>query len=203
MPGRGRPPRHSVDDLLDLAIEVIAERGLEGCTFKALAKRADTSTTAFTYWFGTRKNLITEVLERSYSRSLKSLEQVAAGDGDPVRRLYDFGLVDLQTGGANLDYARAFAEIVVAAPRHPEWLAALHRLDEPYRTRFELATERAQTMGSIDPELDAGTLWLTLCSAVNGLNMMRFAYPEEFGPETIEVEYRRIFEGLIGRSVDG
>jgi len=188
-----------VDELLDLAIEVIAEKGLEGCTFKALAERAGTSTTTFTYWFGTRTNLLAEVLERTYTRSL---EASGTEDLDPVRRLYAFGLADLQAGDQAIGYSRAYIEILIAAPRHPEWLAALHRADAPYQRILETVFEQAQETGRIDPDLDADTFSLALWSLVNGLNITRSAYPDEFGPAEVEAQYRRMFEGIIGRPVE-
>lgn len=193
----------SEDELLDLTIDLIAEEGLSACTFRNLAKRAGVSTMTFTYRFGTRSNLIGEVLARAYSHGWEELRLGDIEGSDPVRRLYEIGLADLQLQEEFDNYKRAYAEILIAAPRDPELMNALEEADERYLSPFSSLIERAQEMGKIDPDLDAETLSLAIWSVVDGLNINRYAYPDSLGPDEMELYFRRIFEGLIGRSVEG
>ncbi len=201
MSERGRPPEYSVDQLLDLAIEVIAEDGLAGCTFRTLADRAKTSTTTFTYRFGSRTNLIGEVLTRAYSLGWEEMELGELEHPDPIRRLYEIGLADLQLKEEIDPYKRAYVEILIAAPREPELMEALLSLDESFLNSYQVLIERAQEMGLIDPELDPYGLTLAVWSVIDGLKLNRYAYREDLGAEQLEFYFRRIFEGIIGRPV--
>jgi AcrR family transcriptional regulator len=192
----------SEDELLDLTIDLIAEEGLSACTFRNLAKRAGVSTMTFTYRFGTRSNLIGEVLARAYSHGWEELRLGDIEGSDPVRRLYEIGLADLQLREEFDNYKRAYAEILIAVPRDPELLEALGRADDGYIGSFCKLIERAQGLDMIDPELDAETLSLAIWSVVDGLNINRYAYPDSLSTEDMETYFRRIFEGLIGRSVE-
>ena len=203
MSERGRPSEYSAQELLDLAIEVIAEDGLAGCTFRTLADRANTSTTTFTYRFGSRTKLIGEVLARAYSLGWEEMELDELEHPDPIKRLYEIGLADLQLKEEIDPYKRAYVEILVAAPREPELMEALLGLDESFLNSYQVLIERAQEMGQLDPELDPYGLTLAVWSVIDGLNLNRYAYWEDLGADRIEFYFRRIFEGLIGREVDG
>ena len=201
MSERGRPPEHSAEELLDLAIELIAEQGLANCTFRNLADRAGTSTTTFTYRFGSRTNLISQVLARAY---LVGWDEMGLGElehPDPIQRLYEICLINLRTEGEIDRFTRAYIEILIAAPREPELMEALLSLDESFLSSYEVLIERAQEMGMIDPELDPHGLTLAIWSAISGLNINRYAYREDLGADQLEFYFRRIFEGIIGRPV--
>jgi len=202
MADRGRPPEYSADELLDLAIEVIAEQGLAGCTFRTLADRASTSTSTFTYRFGSRTNLIGKVLTRAYSLGWEEMELGELEHPDPIQRLYEIGLADLQLKEEIDPYKRAYVEILVAAPREPELMEALLSLDESFLSSYQVLIERAQEMGMVDPELDPYGLTLAVWSVIDGLNLNRYAYREDLGAEQLEFYFRRIFEGIIGRPAE-
>jgi AcrR family transcriptional regulator len=63
----GDPERRQ--ELLDIAIRVIADRGLQACTFRTLAREAGASTMTYTYEFGTRDSLIEAIIERVFERA--------------------------------------------------------------------------------------------------------------------------------------
>lgn len=200
---RGKKFEYSVDELLDLAIDVIAEEGLAACSFRRLAERAGTSTTTFTYRFGSRTNLIGQVLTRAYSLGWEEMALGELEHPDPVERLYEIGLADLQLREEIDPYKRAYVEILVAAPREPDLMEALISLDESFLSSYQVLIERAQEMGLIDPELDPYGLTLAIWSVIDGLNLNRYAYRENLGVAEIEFYFRRIFEGIIGREVEG
>lgn len=193
----------SVEELLDLAIDVIAEEGLAACTFRKLAARAGTSTSTFTYRFGTRTNLIGKVLTRAYSLGWEEMRLGELEHPDPIRRLYEIGLSDLQLKEEIDPYKRAYVEILIAVPREPDLMEALMSLDESFLSSYQVLIERAQALGMIDSELDPYGLTLAIWSVIDGLNLNRYAYREGLGPEDLEFYFRRLFEGIIGRSVEG
>ena len=201
MADRGRPPEYSADELLDLAIEVIAEQGLAGCTFRTLADRANTSTTTFTYRFGSRTEMLKQALARCYSMGWEGMRLGELEHADPIQRLYEIGLADLQLKEEIDPYMRAYVEILVAAPREPELMEALLSLDDSFVRSYQVLIERAQEMGMVDPDLDPYGLTLAIWSVIDGLNLNRYAYRDALGAKQIEFYFRRIFEGMVGREV--
>ena len=203
MAKRGTKAEYEVEELLDLAIEVIAEEGLSACSFRRLAERAGTSTTTFTYRFGNRTNMIGQVLTRAYSLGWEEMGLGELEHPDPIRRLYEIGLADLQLRDEIDPYKRAYVEILIAAPREPDLMEALMSLDESFLSSYQVLIERAQALEMIDPKLDPYGLTLAIWSVIDGLNLNRYAYREGLGPGELEFYFRRIFEGIIGRAVEG
>ncbi|MFM9076757.1 MAG: hypothetical protein ACKORM_00770, partial [Solirubrobacterales bacterium] len=119
------------------------------------------------------------------------------------RRLYEIGLSDLQLKEEIDPYKRAYVEILIAVPREPDLMEALMTLDESFLSSYQVLIERAQAWGMIDSELDPYGLTLAIWSVIDGLNLNRYAYREGLGPEDLEFYFRRLFEGIIGRSVEG
>jgi len=192
----------SVEELLDLAIELIADKGLAACSFRALAERAGTSTTVFTYRFESRMDLIRKVLDRAHSlawadQGLEDLEREC-----PVRGLYEIGLADLQLKSELEPYKRVYAEVLVAAPRDPELMETLREHDNEFLASYRVLIEQAQQSGAIDPDFDSETLALSIWATIDGLNINRYAFPDTLGPDELEFYFRRIFEGIIGRPVE-
>ena len=202
MSEKGRPPEYSTEELLDLATEVIADDGLAGCTFRTLAKRADTSTTTFTYRFGSRSNLLKQVLVRAYSLGWDEMAHGELEHEHPIKRLYEIGLADLQLGDDLAKYKRAYAELLIAAPREPELSEALRELDVSFMSAYRSLIEQAQEMELIDPDLDPVTLTLAIWAVIDGLNINRYAYEDELQGEQLEFYFRRAFEGIIGRTIE-
>jgi len=202
MPARGRPPEYSVEQLLDQATEVIAEQGLAGCTFRNLAERAGTSTTVFTHRFGSRTNLIGQVLTHTYNLGWEDQGLDDLDHPDPVQRLYEIGLADLQIKEEADPHKRAYVEILVAAPREPELMEALVDLDESFLDSYQVLIERAQEMGMIDPDFDPYAITIAIWSLIDGLNLNRHVHRKDLDVENLELFFRRAFEGIVGRTIE-
>ena len=85
-------PRPQIDhirrpQLLDAAIEVIGERGLQNTRIADVAERAGTSTSAVLYWFKTKKELLAEAMLADEERFALELDQRLAGIESPPARL--------------------------------------------------------------------------------------------------------------------
>lgn len=93
---RGRTPRkrsyHHGDlrrQLLEVAEEIILERGVDGFTLREAARRAGVSPAAPAHHFGDARGLLTEVALLGFEEFGRVLEEAdAAGGGSPTGRLH-------------------------------------------------------------------------------------------------------------------
>lgn len=79
--------KHSRDALLDAALAVAAEQGLHRLSFGRVATRAGTSDRVVVYYFPTKDDLVTGVLERVGDLLLTMLAPVLAGPVEDHRAL--------------------------------------------------------------------------------------------------------------------
>jgi AcrR family transcriptional regulator len=98
------PRRYSMDvraeetaarrrQLLDAAIEVLAESGADRLTMEAVAKRADVATRTLYNHFSTRDELIAAALQRLLQEYRDAFDMRPPGEGDPPERLRSFARV--------------------------------------------------------------------------------------------------------------
>ena len=189
------------DGLTDLAIELIADQGLQACTFRALAERAGSSTAPFTYEFGSRSGLLSAVLIRSWE-VMWSEEDL---DSDhPLESLYRACRRSVQISTEVDPHLRAYYEIYFNAPNDRELLELVKEADDGALPAYRNLIERAQEQGVIDPAREPAELLDQIWALVDGLNLSRYPYPECFPPEKIERLFRDGFMRItVGRIDEG
>ncbi|MEU9148313.1 TetR family transcriptional regulator [Streptomyces sp. NPDC048349] len=108
--------------IAEVAEELIAERGLEGLTHRAIAERADVSLSSTTYHFADREALIRAALERASDRFAGFVSQWAEDLATATPERIAEALADsvLSCLGEGRTRAVVEYELHVAALRRPE-----------------------------------------------------------------------------------
>lgn len=89
--GPGRPPGASSGQtrarLLDVARELLGERGFDGTTIREIARRADVNPALLHYYFGSKAGLHSAVMGRAYGRLRALIRPVGAAGPSAEQRL--------------------------------------------------------------------------------------------------------------------
>ena len=181
-------------ELLDIAIVVIAERGLQACTFRTLAREAGASTMTYTYEFGSRDSLIEAIIERVFERTwlLRGFDRDDE-DENPLEKLIGAANVALQ-GDVEIDPCqRTLDRFVWEAPYSEPTRAKIDELDARVAARYHSLIDSCREQQIIDPTLETDDVLMMIWSLGDGLNIQRYAHPEQLPPDRM----RRLFdEGL-------
>jgi AcrR family transcriptional regulator len=110
------------EQLLDITVELIEERGTAGLTVTDIAARAGMSPASLYRYFDSKEAVIEAVAERWFQPLLAMAEEVLASDLPPRRKMFEF-------------YARRFAYLKAAWERDPVAFATYCELGEEH---FEL-----------------------------------------------------------------
>jgi len=162
----------------------VAARGIAGSTFDHVASEAGVSRGLLHYHFGTKEQLLVEVVRRECDVSLERLEQAieAAGSAedllDALVRSFDDWLGDVPAPGM-------IYEMLTLAQRNDEIAAELAELGRRTRSHLGDALERKRAGGvlslRVDPELAA----MFLFALADGVIVRRLSEPElDIGPLT-------------------
>ncbi len=170
---RGRERR---DQLITAAIEIIAARGLERVTFRAVAERAGFPPSTTSYFFSSVDEVIdaaiTQIAETVTDKVTALLE--AAQTSAMTRDELAARLIDLVSGQDNDDSVAQF-EAYLAVRRRPELAEPVHRIMH----NIEAATEEAlRVFGVTDPRTPARQF----VALIDGFTLQEIARPG--GPET-------------------
>ncbi|MBB5122577.1 transcriptional regulator [Streptomyces eurocidicus] len=118
---RRRDPRKRIEEITAATEQVIAERGIEGLTHRAVAEKAGVPLGATTYHFATKDDLITAALQRAVDRYAAYLEDWAARRPDLTADQLVVLLTDvlLDCFGPQRDQQVLEFELYLAALRRP------------------------------------------------------------------------------------
>lgn len=178
---RRRDREKTKGEILQIAFEEFAENGLSGANADAIAARAGITKRLIFYYFNSKEELFTAVLEMAYGKMrlaeedlhLETLEPEAA-----IRRLAEFTFDFHQ---ANPEFVRLVAIENIHRGRHINSSEKLKQMTRPVIGQIERMLTKGKSLGAIRPEVDAYELHATL----NALSIFSVA-----NRHTFEAQFR-------------
>jgi AcrR family transcriptional regulator len=178
---RRRDREKTKAEILQIAFEEFAESGLLGANADAIAARAGITKRLIFYYFNSKEELFTAVLEMAYGKMrlaeeslhLEALEPEAA-----IRRLAEFTFDFHQ---ANPEFVRLVAIENIHRGRHVNNSEKLKQMTRPVIGQIERVLAKGKSLGAIRPEVDAHELHATL----NALSIFSVA-----NRHTFEAQFR-------------
>lgn len=179
--------------VLDAAIRVLAREGTRGVTHRAVAAEAGTSLRATTYYFGSRKELLTEAFRHYIDQAIARFEVIRAPlpPQDPIaaaaRMLTAVVVSDLEHDRPGLI---AEYELVLELSRDP----TLEPLYQEWQERLlEILAGYAEGLGSPTPRRHARIVLATL----RGLEIEALSQPSvPLDHDRLERTFVMMLQGL-------
>lgn len=181
MVATSRPPHGSGREaILRATVQIVAELGLRGLTFRAVGTRAGVNNTLIAHYFGNRESLIEAALEWTVDRSISTsgFEGFATSPEDFITLL-------LESLAADVELQAFQYEMILEARRKPELGGAIRRLYEQYEGALDDSLQRAGIVG-----IDQATR-RALFGGLDGLVLQRVS-----GTITVE-EFREAFDRIL------
>ncbi|MFZ9668733.1 MAG: TetR/AcrR family transcriptional regulator [Solirubrobacterales bacterium] len=191
-------------ELLDIAIEVISENGLDNTSFRTLARKAGTSTTTFTYEFGSREELLAAILRRAFEIhwSRKGFDLDNDSD-DPLEKLRRAAWLGVQAQPEIDPWIRTYDRFLFEFSFRPELEAEIQQLEALMMERYLTLIDLAREQGQIDPGISAQDALFLVWSMIDGLNIHRYVYEEELDRERTLMLFNEGFNRIMRvRSTD-
>lgn len=162
--------------IIAATLDLIAEHGVAGATYRTVAAAADIPLGSMTYHFPTREDLIFAAFERFADESFSPLDRAMATPGtDPVDALTHLVLED----DGDVRTKVLLAELYVLAFRHPRYADLLRQWMGRSRDAI------ARRIDGVNPRV--------LDAVQEGLGLQRWLLPDELTDDDI----RHVFQALI------
>lgn len=176
------------DALVRAAIEIVAEKGLQGLTHRSVAARAGVNHALVGQHFGSMDGLVAAATEVAVERSIR--ETGLAGTAD-----FDEGFADLMLASLATDPEIEMfqAQMVLEAPRRPEIRALVERLYANYITAIE---ERLRARGIDTSDGSHRELARVVFAALNGLVLQFLAVGSREPIREAIVEVGRLLKNI-------
>ena len=169
---RGRPPAHDRAELLRHAKAVAVERGFDALRFSDVAEATGVPVSSLQYAFGTRDELVREVLRAGVTEELKRMESAVERELDPWKRIEQFIRL-----GISIDDDRRregwllWIEYWRAASRDDDLREESARMSAQWRRLVRRAVEDGVTVGRFDVDGTSEDAAASLVALVDGLSL--------------------------------
>ncbi|MFJ5102067.1 TetR/AcrR family transcriptional regulator [Streptomyces sp. NPDC088554] len=159
------------EEILAIALEVIAEHGFSGTTLRELADASNLSITGLVHHFGTKERLLTEVLRRrdEIDAGVYGMDELPDTTAAMIERLA--GLVDHNAAVPGLVTLYSNLAADATAPEHPA--------HEYFRERYDRGRDlgaasmgHLRDLGELPDGVDPGDLAQLMIAAVDGLQLL-------------------------------
>lgn len=176
------------DALLTAVIDVVAEKGLRGVTYRSVAARAGVNHTLITHHFGSIEGLLAATLEWAVQRSIDETGLARVADFDEK-----FADALLASVSSEPELQLFQFEMLLEARRKPELKALLDRLYDNYIS----TVERALRERSLDTDDE---LSRAVFAALDGLMLqfLTFGNPEKIRSAVVQVGRLLERSGMAG-----
>lgn len=181
--------------MVDLAIEVIADGGMNALTFRRLAAEAGTSTAPFTTEFGTREEMLKAVITEVWRRLGVQDRDLEAEDPLEAFRIVLRRAAPVEEPVSPL--LKAWLELYVAAIDDPALKEALTKVEQEGYPNYLGLIEKCQATGQISKAHDPEDLLSALWALGDGLLLGYLLHPEFFTGERTDRIWEQGYRALI------
>lgn len=182
VPRRGRPTGdHEAkrNALLQAAIAVIAEDGYTGASMRKVAKQANCTTGAVTYYFANKEEIITAAAQQLFDRADAVLNQT--DEQVDVRSLIEDFLNWM--GSEKHEGWLAWFQMLAHARHEAAFASVIRQRYANFRQQFTALIKLGQQQGSVRKDVEAELLADQLSALSDGWMMMMPIEPERFGTQ--------------------
>jgi AcrR family transcriptional regulator len=161
-PVRRRDRERTKREILEIAFAEFAENGLAGGNTDAIAARANITKRLIFYYFNSKEELFTAVLEMAYAKMRVAEEELRLEALEPeaaIRRLAEF---TFDFDQANPDYVRLVAIENIHRGRHIRSSKKLKEMTRPIISQIAAVLEKGVRAGAIRPGIDPHELHMTV-----------------------------------------
>ena len=159
---RRRDRERTRREILEIAFAEFAENGLTGGNTDAIAARANITKRLIFYYFKSKEELFTAVLEMAYAKMRVAEEDLHLGALEPeaaIRRLAEF---TFDFDQANQEFVRLVTIENIHRGRHIRSSSKLKEMTRPIISQIAEVLERGVRSGAIRSGIDPYELHMTL-----------------------------------------
>jgi AcrR family transcriptional regulator len=182
--------------ILKAARRLFAQKGMEDCTIRDIARKAGVSPASVVVHFKSKTALLEEALKRDIDQAVTELTASLTPDSPLLERLMHLATGFLRLYDHNRDLYRAFIRQTIFEPAGET--PNLSRLSEQYLLFLSGMIETEQVRGNIRAEVDTGVAAEAIFSLYIGALIMLFRKPEV----TVEV-VAEVLAAMTGHYLKG
>lgn len=198
---RTRDAARTQGEILDVATEEFARMGYAGARVDEIAARMRTTKRMIYYYFGSKDQLFTAVLERAYKVIRHEEQQLDVGHLDPVSAIRRLAELTFDHHEAHPDFIRLVSIENIHEAKHIAASPSLASLSSPAIAVIASILEAGREQGVFTAEVDAVDLHAMISSFCFFRVSNRQTFRTLFGRDLTEESRREYYRTMLGDMV--
>ena len=182
-------------ELLDAAISVIADRGIEGLRTREVAARAGVNIATLHYYFATKETLLRAVLHRTIERAAPSWPANVTGSADQ-NELYTQLISTFRSFRENPQLATVLQELRLRSRRDAHTRKAFRSMHAAWNSAVEAILTRAIANQQVRANVDATSGAMIVTAFIMGLVLQLWVNPKACDFRMVSRELESWLAGL-------
>ncbi|MGA5508165.1 TetR/AcrR family transcriptional regulator [Streptomyces umbrinus] len=204
----GQPPARRTRDaartraeILEAATEEFARIGYSGARIDDIADRTRTTKRMIYYYFGSKEQLFTAVLERAYASIRHSEQELGVEHLDPVSAIRRLAGLTFDHHEAHPDFMRLVSIENIHQAEHIAASPALRSLNAPVIAIIDRILRAGREQGVFTAQVDAVDLHMMISAFCCFRITNRHTFGALFGRDLIAPDRRDYYRTLLGDMV--
>ncbi|MFC7304692.1 TetR family transcriptional regulator [Streptomyces monticola] len=198
---RTRDKARTQAEILDVATEEFARLGFTGARVDEIAARIQTTKRMIYYYFGSKEQLFTAVLERAYAVIRRQEQQLDVDDLDPLAAIRRLAELTFDHHEAHPDFIRLVSIENIHEAEHIASASSLGSLNSPAIEVIGRILEDGREQGVFTADVDAVDLHAMISSFCFFRVANRHTFRTLFGRDLTEAARRDHYRTMLGDMV--
>ncbi|MEV7423483.1 MULTISPECIES: TetR/AcrR family transcriptional regulator [unclassified Streptomyces] len=198
---RTRDAARTREEILDVATREFARLGYAGARVDEMAARTRTTKRMIYYYFGSKEQLFTTVLERAYGVIRAAEQEIDVAHLDPVSAIRRLAEVTFDHHEAHPDFIRLVSIENIHEAEHIAASSTLGSLNSPAIAVIGRILDEGRAQGVFTAEVDAIDLHAMISSFCFFRVANRHTFSSLFGRDLTAPDRREHYRALLGDMV--
>ncbi len=185
-----------IPQIIEAALEIIAERGFDSATMDLVAKKAGLSKGGLIHYFPSKKSLLETVVKSFFERIFERGKEIRDSFSDPFEQLASYTWLYNREDPDNLVGYRLFFEIMAVTSRNETYRDIFHQWVNNWVNLLKASIEKGNREGVFEVE-DPDETAKTISAVYQGVASRWFLDPENHSDEWARESVRKLIRFLV------
>ena len=187
-----------IPQIVEAAVEIIAEKGIKEATLDAVAKKAGLSKGGLIHYFPTKKDLIEAAVKGFFARIFERGKEIRDKIDDPYEQLASFTWLYDRNDPDNFRGYRMFFEIMTIASANEEYRQIFHQWVNGWVELLKASIEKGVKRGDFQVE-NPEEAAKTISAVYQGVASRWFLDPENHSDEWARETVRNLIKFIVSK----
>ena len=181
--------------LIEATQQLLATRGADALTSRAIASAADANLASITYYFGSKEQLVTESMVATARELLAPVVATLSSNAEPTARMIESVVLLNRILDQHRDDLAAYLQVLAASPTNPSIAGALQALHRDMARLLAEQINDQRTAGQLPSWVSPTEMAQLIVAVVHGTLVASIVDPSHTDEAAIGAQFAQLLVG--------